>query len=161
MSVTDVTKDFDNLTLTLTAEFTAPAERVWQLWQDPRLLERWWGPPEYPATFEQFDFSPGGRASYYMTAPDGAKYRGWWTFSAVSQPDSLEFVDGFAHDDGTPNGEMPQTASRMTLTETEGVTRMELRATFASRADMDQLMAMQMDEGLTAAAGQMDALLGR
>jgi len=50
MTVTSVDKDLDDLTLTLTADFDAPIERVWELWADPRKLERWWGPPEYPAT---------------------------------------------------------------------------------------------------------------
>ena len=47
MTVTAVRKDAEALTLTLDAEFEAPAERVWQLWADPRQLERWWGPPTY------------------------------------------------------------------------------------------------------------------
>ena len=50
MSVTSVQKDTDNLTMTITAEFDAPVDRVWQLWENPRQLERWWGPPTYPAT---------------------------------------------------------------------------------------------------------------
>ena len=50
MSVTDVRKDPETLTMTLTARFAAGVEQVWQLWQDPRKLERWWGPPTYPAT---------------------------------------------------------------------------------------------------------------
>ena len=52
MTVTNVTKDTEALTLTLDAEFAAPPERVWQLWADPRQLERWWGPPAYPATMD-------------------------------------------------------------------------------------------------------------
>ena len=47
------------LTMTITAEFDAPIERVWQLWADPRQLERWWGPPTYPATVVDHDLSPG------------------------------------------------------------------------------------------------------
>ena len=54
MTVTNVEKNKDNLTMTITAEFDAPVERVWQLWENPRLLERWWGPPTYPATFTEF-----------------------------------------------------------------------------------------------------------
>ena len=42
MSVTSVDKDFESLTLTLVADFDARTERVWQLWADPRQLERWW-----------------------------------------------------------------------------------------------------------------------
>ncbi len=42
MTVTAVRKQPETLTMTLEAEFDAPADRVWQLWADPRLLERWW-----------------------------------------------------------------------------------------------------------------------
>ena len=49
MTVT-VRKDPSSRTMTLEAEFDASPERVWQLWADPRQLERWWGPPTYPAT---------------------------------------------------------------------------------------------------------------
>ena len=55
MTVTAVRKDPAALTMTLTAEFDASPERVWQLWADPRQLERWWGPPTYPATFTAHD----------------------------------------------------------------------------------------------------------
>ncbi|MEJ7695518.1 MAG: SRPBCC domain-containing protein [Candidatus Limnocylindrales bacterium] len=47
MTVTAVRKDPEDLTLTITAQFDASPERVWQLWADPRQLERWWGPPTY------------------------------------------------------------------------------------------------------------------
>ena len=67
MTVTDIRKDPAALTMTIASEWNAPIARVWQLWADPRKLERWWGPPTYPATFETFDFQPGGRALYFMT----------------------------------------------------------------------------------------------
>ena len=50
MTVTSVRKDTEALSMTLEAEFDVPAKRVWQLWEDPRQLEQWWGPPTYPAT---------------------------------------------------------------------------------------------------------------
>jgi uncharacterized protein YndB with AHSA1/START domain len=159
MTVTSVDKDFDDLTLTLIADFDASAERVWELWADPRKLERWWGPPTHPATFERHDLSSGGGVSYYMTGPDGERYGGWWQVTSADPPKSLEFTDGFANDDGTPNPEMPTTAVRMQLTEHDGGTRMELRSVFGSREQMEQLDEMGMEEGLKQAVGQMDALL--
>lgn len=69
MTVTEVHKDRDALTMTVAAELDAGIERAWQLWADPRQLERWWGPPMYPATFVDHDLTPGGRATYYMTDP--------------------------------------------------------------------------------------------
>ncbi|NEC71993.1 SRPBCC family protein [Streptomyces rochei] len=159
MSVTSLNKDLENLTLTLVADFSAPVERVWQLWADPRQLERWWGPPSYPATVEQHDLTPGGDVTYFMTGPEGDKYRGWWRVATVGAPTSLEFTDGFADQDGVPNADMPTTATRVTLTERDGGTRMEMLSVFDTRDQMEQLMKMGMEDGLREAAGQMDGLL--
>src|SRR3954452_11538029 len=43
------------------AEILAEEGRVWNLWEDPRKLERWSGPPCYPATFTRYEFEPGGQ----------------------------------------------------------------------------------------------------
>lgn len=160
MSVTSVDKDFDTLTLTLTADFAARTEQVWELWSDPRSLERWWGPPTHPATFEEHDLTPGGTVTYYMTGPEGEKYRGWWRINAVESGSFLEFDDGFADESGTPDESMPVTAVRMDLIPHDSGTRMELRSRFDSREQMEQLDQMGMTEGLTLAVGQMDGLLG-
>lgn len=77
MTVVSVTKDVDALTLTFVAEFAASVERVWQVWADPRQLERWWGPPTWPATFQRHDFVVGGQSRYHMTGPEGEKSHGW------------------------------------------------------------------------------------
>ena len=159
MSVTSVDKDFDNHTLTLIADFDAPAGRVWELWSDPRQLERWWGPPQYPATFERHELRPDGRAAYYMTGPDGEQYHGWWKVTDVDAPTSLSFVDGFGFEADRSADDMPETTTSVLLSEHEGGTRMELRSAFASRADMERLDEMGMSEGLTLAVGQMDELI--
>jgi uncharacterized protein YndB with AHSA1/START domain len=159
MSVTSVDKDFESLTLTLVADFDAPTERVWQLWADPRQLERWWGPPTHPATVEDHNLAPGGDVTYFMTGPEGDKHRGWWRITSVDPPKSLEFIDGFADPDGTPMADMPITTVQMQLTEHNGGTRMELRSVFGSREQMEQLVNMGAAEGLQQAVGQMDALL--
>jgi uncharacterized protein YndB with AHSA1/START domain len=159
MSVTKVDTDLDNLTLTLIADFEAPSDRVWQLWSDPRKLERWWGPPTYPATVQRHDLSPGGEVAYSMTGPEGDTHHGYWRITAANPPKSLEFTDGFADQDGAPNAELPTTTVLMQLVEHDGGTRMELRSTYDSREQMEQLISMGMAEGLEESVGQMDALL--
>ncbi|MEU0114547.1 SRPBCC domain-containing protein [Streptomyces bobili] len=159
MTVTSVDKDFGNLTLTLTADFAAPVENVWQLWADPRRLERWWGPPTYPATVENHDLTLGGEVTYFMTGPEGDKHRGWWRVTSVAPPTSLAFTDGFADQDGTPSATLPTTTVSMRLMEHDGGTRMEIRSAFETREQMDQLITMGMEEGLKEAVGQMDGLL--
>lgn len=152
-------KDAENLTMTLVAEFDAKVERVWQIWEDPRQLERWWGPPTWPATFESHDFVPGGKASYYMTGPDGEKASGWWLFTEISAPTTLSFDDGFADDDGNPSSTLPVTHAVATLEDVDGRTRMTIRTRFDSVQQLEQLVEMGMEEGMGLALGQIDAIV--
>ncbi len=160
MTVKSVEKDPKGLTMKVTAEFDAPLERAWQLWADPRKLERWWGPPTYPATVIDHDFSPGGKVTYLMTGPEGDKYHGYWTVRKVEPPRRLEFKDGFADDSGAPNDSMPVTNTVVTLAERAGSgTVMTILSTFSSIEAMEQLMTMGMEDGLKAAMSQMDVIL--
>jgi uncharacterized protein YndB with AHSA1/START domain len=161
LSVTSVDTDYDNLTVTLVAEFGASIDQVWELWSDPRKLERWWGPPDYPATVETHELTPDGQVKYLMTGPEGDTHHGVWRVTAVHPPTSLEFVDAFAETDGTPIADMPVSTIRVRLVDREGGTRMEMLATFESREDMDKWVGTGSVEGLQDAVGQIDALLVR
>ncbi len=159
MTVTNVHKDPEALTMAITAELDAPVERAWQLWADPRQLERWWGPPTYPATVEDHELTPGGRVTYFMTGPEGDVSRGWWEVLAVEPLRRLELIDGFADADGQPNEAMPTTRTVVTLSERDGGTVMSIETRFASLEEMDRMVSMGMEEGITLAVGQMDGIL--
>jgi uncharacterized protein YndB with AHSA1/START domain len=160
MTVTSVHNDPQATTMTIRAEFDAPIGRVWQMWDNPRLLERWWGPPTYPATVVDHDLSPGGRVTYFMTGPDGDRPRGWWRVLAVEAPYRLEFEDGFADEAGIPNPAMPTLTVRVALTDQDGArTAMVVETTFPSREAMEQILAMGAEEGMTSAIAQIDELL--
>ena len=95
MTVTDVRKDTTTLTMTISSEWDSPIARVWQLWADPRQLERWWGPPTFPATVGEHDLRPGGKVTYFMTSPEGEQFHGWWKVIGVDEPYRLDLEDGF------------------------------------------------------------------
>lgn len=159
MTVTSVRKDPEALTMAITAELDATVERAWQLWADPRQLERWWGPPTFPATVVDHDLAVGGRVTYFMTGPEGDKHHGWWQVLAVDPPKRLELKDGFADESGTPNDAMPTTTTVVTLTERGGGTVMAIETHFPSVEAMEKLVEMGMEEGMAAALGQIDAIL--
>jgi uncharacterized protein YndB with AHSA1/START domain len=160
MTVTAVRKDPKTLSMTIDAEFDASPERVWQLWADPRQLERWWGPPTYPATFTKHDLSPGARVEYHMTGPEGDQPRGFWDILEADPPRRLVFKDGFANDDGTPNPDMPVGEARVTIEDIgSSRSRMSIESIFPTPEAMEQVLAMGMEEGLTQAVGQIDAIL--
>lgn len=160
MTVTAVRKDPEALTMTLEAELDAPAERVWQLWADPRQLESWWGPPTYPATFTRHELAPGSRSEYHMTGPEGDQPKGYWDILEVDPPHRLLVRDGFRNDDGTLNTGMPTGEMVITIAEAAGGrTQMSIENRFPSREAMEQLLAMGQEEGMKQAMGQIDAIL--
>jgi uncharacterized protein YndB with AHSA1/START domain len=159
MTVVSSHKDDQALTLTFVAEFDASVERVWQVWQDPRQLERWWGPPTWPATFEQHEFVVGGQSRYYMTGPEGQKSRGWWTITAIEAPHRLEFDDGFAGDDGEPLASIEPTHAVVTIEELGAGARMTTVTRFANTEQLERVLAMGAEEGMSLALGQIDGVL--
>jgi uncharacterized protein YndB with AHSA1/START domain len=160
MSAVDITKDLENATLVVTSVFAASPDRVWRLWADPRQLERWWGPDPYPATVVDHDLRPGGHVSYYMTGPEGDQHKGYWRIIEVEPPRRLVFEDGFADDAGEPNDDLPVSRAEVRI---EGVdathTRMIIESVYDTSADLEQVLAMGMEEGIRTAVEQIDALL--
>lgn len=159
MTVISTTKDPENLTLTLVAEFDATPERVWEVWEDARQLERWWGPPTWPATFTRHDFVVGGESRYHMTGPDGEKHHGFWQMRSIEKPNRLDFANGLAGSDGEPNPEMPLMDGSVIFEATESGTRMTAVTRFVDVAQMEMMIGMGMAEGMTSAVGQIDAIL--
>ena len=159
MSVISTQKDPEKLTLEFVAEFAAPVQRVWQIWEDPRQLERWWGPPTWPATFTRHELSVGGESRYDMSGPNGEKAGGWWKTTAVNAFSLLEFDDGFAGEDGEPSGFLGTTHCVVTLEQVGEVTRMVTTSHFESLEQLEEMAKMGMQEGMALAMGQIDALL--
>jgi uncharacterized protein YndB with AHSA1/START domain len=148
------------MTMTVETEFDTSPERVWQLWADPRQLERWWGPPTYPATFTRHELTEGSRVEYHMTGPEGDQPHGYWDVLEVEAPHRLVFRDGFANPDGTPNNDLPVFTGQVRIEAVgKGRTRMSIESVFPSTEALEQVLAMGMEEGLTQAVGQIDAIL--
>ncbi len=162
MPVTDVRQDLEALCLTVTAEFAARPERVWELYADPRQIERWFGPPTYPATFVEHELVAGGRSVYYMTSPEGEKYWGWWETESATPAEGFVHTDGFGDAEGRPVDTAPVSRNvvRMGPHGADGAaTQVVVVSTYASAADLQQVLDMGVVEGLTGSINQIDALL--
>ncbi len=159
MTVISTTKDPDALTLTLVAQFDASPDRVWEVWEDPRKLERWWGPPKFPATFTRHELIVGGQSRYFMTGPAGETPRGWWRIDAIDKPRRLEFANGLAGDDGEPMPGVEPMSGYVTFVAANGGTTMTALTRFTDVEQMQTMLGMGMEEGMTQAIGQIDAVL--
>ena len=124
MPVVEIRKDPEALTMTVVAQFAAPVARVWAAYADPRQLERFWGPPEWPAKFVRHDFVVGGRSEYHMTGPDGEQSGGFFEFLASMSRARSRCWTGSSDPDGKPAQGMPTMTMRFTFEPHDGGTRM-------------------------------------
>jgi uncharacterized protein YndB with AHSA1/START domain len=154
MPLTSVTKDAAKLTITVVGDYPVPQKRLWDAFADPRQLERFWGPPAFPATFTRHDFRVGGRAEYFLTLPEGKKWSGSWKFTAVHPISAFEAHDG---EDNAGDENMPA-SMRFTFESTPRGSRLTIVTQFSSVEAMEQTIP-GMEEGLRAAMPQLDALL--
>jgi uncharacterized protein YndB with AHSA1/START domain len=159
MTVITTAADAEALTLTIVAEFDAAPDRVWDVWEDPRQLERWWGPPTFPATFTRHDFVVGGESRYFMTGPAGETPHGWWRIDTIDKPHRLDFANGLAGDDGEPVPGVEPMSGSVTFEATGKGTRMTAVTRFTDAAQMQAMLDMGMQDGMTQAIEQIDVLL--
>lgn len=159
MPITEVTSNANDATLTVVADYPVPLERLWDAYADPRQLERFWGPEQWPATFTRHDMAEGGQSHYHMTGPDGTVSRGWWRYIAVEPLKRIEVEDGFSDASGVPNTSMPSMHMVFHFEATATGSRFTSVTTFPSLEAMEELVKMGMMEGMRSAMGQIDAVL--
>lgn len=159
MPITDVISNVEQLTLTITAEYPVSVTRLWDAYADPRQLERFWGPKEWPATFTRHDMVVGGESHYCMTGPDGATSRGMFRIVAMEPYRYFEAEDVFTDEQGHPNAEMPSMRMRYGFESTAHGSRFTSVTWFTSVEAMEQLIEMGMIEGTRSAMSQIDEVL--
>lgn len=159
MPVTSMTTDPEALTMTLVAEFPVAPERLWEAFANPRQLERFWGPPGYPATFDTWDLRPGGTAHYWMTSPEGQRFHGRWDVTAVDAPRSFTVADSFADEHGVTDPSMPPGEMTVTVEGTGTGSRLTVLSASPTLEALEQVIAMGQVEGMTQAMSQLDAVL--
>lgn len=159
MPVISAEKDLDALTITIVAEFAAPLRRLWDAYTDPRQIERFWGPPTYPATFLRHDATAGGRSTYKMTGPEGDEHYGCWEWKSVQASVAFEVADSFANAKGEPNTDLPTTHMCFAFEAMDGGSRLVTTSRFDSLGHLEQLLEMGMLEGARAAMSQIDTVL--
>ena len=89
--------------LSVSSLVEAPPEQVWRAWAEPDYLERWWGPTGFTVPVARVDLTEGGHTLVGMRAPDelgGMTMYNTWTFTAIDQHRSLEYVLHFCDADG-------------------------------------------------------------
>ena len=79
--------------------FTAPREKVFEAWVNPKLMARWFArdPKHEPTKIIEAGVRPGG--SYRIEVQSDKLYRGWGTYREVRPPERLVFTWNWEHDE--------------------------------------------------------------
>jgi len=72
--------------------FNAARAIVFKAWEDPEILQTWWGPEGFTNTFHEFNFVIGGDWAFTMHGPDGTDYPNKSIFENIVAPELIVFT---------------------------------------------------------------------
>lgn len=146
-------------TITVKREFAARRQLVWDCYTKSDLLDRWFAPRSFTTKTRFMDFSEGGHWHYAMVDPDGKEYWGRTDYQTISAIDHYTALDGFCDDAGVLSPEMPRSTWDVTFSDASKRTLVETIIAYKSREELEKVMEMGMQEGLTSTLERLDELL--
>ena len=155
----DFIVDKAHKTISITREFDAGLQLVWQAWTTAELLDQWWGPQPWRAETKTMDFRVGGFWLYAMVSPEGEKHWSRSDFVAIAAEKSFTWKGGFSDENGVFNLALPQNLWENTFTPVDHKVRVDMLLTYDSLADLEQEIEMGFREGITIDFQQLDQLL--
>jgi uncharacterized protein YndB with AHSA1/START domain len=156
----DFLVDKENNTLTVRREFAARRQLVWDCHTKSELLDRWFAPKPLTTRTKFMDFREGGHWHYAMVDPDGQEYWGRFDYQTISPIDSYTALDGFCDESGTLNPELPRSNWDVTFTDAADLrTLVQTIVSYKSADDLQKVIDMGMEEGMTSTLERLDELL--
>lgn len=156
----DFTVDKENATLNVKREFAAPVEQVWAAWTQSELLDQWWAPKPWKARTKTMDFREGGHWLYAMVGPEGEEHWARNDYKTITPLKGFSSQDAFCDEQGNINMDFPRAQWQSTFSEqADGVTLVTIVTKYDKPEDLEQILAMGMKEGFTAALENLDEVL--
>ncbi len=155
----DFLVDKDNHTMTITREFAAKRQLVWDCYTKSDLLDRWFAPKPFTTKTKSMEFREGGHWHYAMVDPGGQEFWARLDYQTIDPIDSYSAFDGFCDETGALNPDLPRSRWDVSFTEAAGHSIVRTVVTYASAEDLETVVAMGMEAGLTSTLERLDELL--
>jgi len=146
-------------TVSITKEFDAKRELVWDAYTKAELLDQWWAPKPFTSRTKVMEFREGGRRFYAMVSPDGGER---WTvqkYTSITSKTNFKFFNAFS--DENENLQLPGSDWDFNFSEENGKTTVRLSIYNESLERMERLIEMGFKEGFTATLSSLEDLLGK
>lgn len=92
--------DMKKYNVEITRVFDAPIEQVWEAWQDPSLVKKWWGPKGFTCPVAEMDFREGGSSLVGMRSPQGQDMYNTWTYQSITPMKEIRYILNFTDNAG-------------------------------------------------------------
>lgn len=157
MSESDQKVETSERELVLTRTFRAPRQLVFLAYSSCEHMSNWWGPRSWPMVECTMDFRVGGVWHYCLRGPnEGDESWGRAVYDEIVEPERIAYTDAFSDAEGNINEAMPQTRSSVELADADGGTRLTLRAKYPTAADLQRVLGMGMEAGITETLDRLD-----
>ena len=147
-------------TVTITKEFAAELDLVWDAYTKPELLDQWWAPKPLASRTRVMDFRVGGRRFYAMVSSDG-QVLGWaiQKYTSISPKTNFKFFNAFA--DENENPQLPGSDWDLTFSEQDGSTKVSISIYNESLERLEKGLEMGFKEGTMSQMQNLEDLLSK
>ncbi|AWW32631.1 SRPBCC domain-containing protein [Echinicola strongylocentroti] len=146
-------------TMTIKKEFAAARQQVWDCFTKSELLDQWFAPEPYKAKTKHMDFSEGGNWLFAMISPEGEEHWSRFDFQRIQRLEHYTAADYFCDENGKPNPDLPQGNWKVNFSNSADTTEVDILISYSSLEDLEVVVQMGMQEGLTQTLEQLEALL--
>lgn len=155
----DFLVDKENNTITVKKEFAAGRQLVWDCHTKSELLDKWFAPKPFTTKTKTMQFKEGGHWLYAMIDPDGKEYWARMDYVKIKPIDGYTALDGFCHENGELNLDLPRATWQATFTDMKENTMVVTVVKYESLESLETVINMGMKEGLTSTLERLDDLL--
>lgn len=113
--------------------FDAPRKLVWEVFTQPKHMDKWWGPDGFTNETHEMDFREGGAWRYKMTAADGTVFPNYTEYTEIVEPELISYKHGTGPEDIWFRG-------TITFTEFMGKTTVNLHTVFPDKLSRDKVV---------------------
>ena len=126
-------------TVTITKEFAAELDLVWDAYTNAELLDQWWAPKPFASRTKVMDFEVGGRRFYAMVSPEGAERWIVQKYTEISPKTNFKMFNAFA--DADENLELPGSDWDLNFSEQGDMTKVSISIYNESLERLERIIA--------------------
>jgi len=144
-------------TVTITAEFDAPRDMVWDAYTRAELLDQWWAPKPFASRTKVMEFREGGRRFYAMVSPEGQERWQVQKYTSITPKTNFKFFNAFS--DENENLDLPGSDWDLSFNDQGSGTKVSVSIYNESLERMERVIAMGFKEGTEAQIENLKELL--